>query len=94
MVMLEAVAIVLLAVCDKEETDGRHYNKRILVVMVLLLLAGYTKQLAYATVIGDGFMFLRDWKRAIKWAIRLALRLVPFFCCSTLLPMVNGLSPQ
>ncbi len=75
MVMLETVAIVLLAVTfDKEEADGRHYNKRILVVMVLLLLAGYTKQLAYATVIATfGFMFLRDWKRALKWAIPFGL---------------------
>jgi hypothetical protein len=75
MVMFETLAIVLLTVTfEKEEADGRHYNKRILIVMLLLLLAGYTKQLAYATVAATFlFMFLRDWKRAIKWAIPFGL---------------------
>ncbi len=74
MVMFETVAVVYLAhTVQKEEADGRLYNKRLLVVLLLLLAAGYTKQLAYATVAAVFiFLFLRQPKRAITWAIPFA----------------------
>lgn len=74
MVMFETVAVVYLArTVAKEEADGRFYNKRLLVVMLLLLAAGYTKQLAYATVAAVFiFLFLRQPKRAIAWAVPFA----------------------
>jgi 4-amino-4-deoxy-L-arabinose transferase-like glycosyltransferase len=74
MVMFETLAVVLVAVTiEREERDGRHYNKSLLGVMALLLAAGYTKQLAYATVIAVFiFLFLRSPKRAVKWAVPFA----------------------
>ncbi|MBX3061287.1 MAG: hypothetical protein KF770_32930 [Anaerolineae bacterium] len=74
MVMFETLAVVWLTVTiDKEERDGRAYPKRLLIVMLLLLAAGYTKQLAYATVAAVFiFLFLRNPKRAILWAIPFA----------------------
>ncbi|MEZ4516904.1 MAG: hypothetical protein R3C44_08735 [Chloroflexota bacterium] len=75
MVMLETLAVVLLAVTiDQEEKDGRKRPWQLLGVMVLLLAAGYTKQLAYTTVIAVFiFLFLREPLRAIKWAIPFGL---------------------
>ncbi len=74
MVMFETLAVVLLTITyDKEEADGRPRPWHLFVVMLLLLAAGYTKQLAYATVAAVFlFMFLRTWKRAILWAIPFA----------------------
>lgn len=74
MVMLETLAVVWLTITiAKEERDGRAYPKRLLIVMLLLLAAGYTKQLAYATVIAVfGFLFIRNPKRAILWAVPFA----------------------
>lgn len=74
MVMFETLAVVLLAtVIDREESDGRRRNGLMLVVMGLLLAAGYTKQLAYATVIAVFiFLFLRNPRRAIVWAVPFA----------------------
>ena len=74
MVMLETLAVVLLAVTiDREEADGRRRHWHLLGVMVLLLLAGYTKQLAYATVATVFiFLFLRQVKRAVIWAVPFA----------------------
>ncbi|MCP4422116.1 MAG: hypothetical protein GY805_36350 [Chloroflexi bacterium] len=71
MVMFETVAVVYLArTVEKEEENGRFYNKHLLFVMMLLLFAGYTKQLAYATVAAVFiFLFLRQPKRAIIWAV-------------------------
>ena len=72
MVMFETLAVVLLvATIDKEEQEGgRRHNGRLLLVMLLLLAAGYTKQLAYATVAAVFlFLFLRQTKRAIIWAV-------------------------
>lgn len=75
MIMFEAAAVVLMAVIiDKEEADGRKRPKWIIGVLILLLLAGFTKQLAYATVAALFiFWFLRDIKRSIIWAIGFAL---------------------
>ena len=74
MVMFETLAVVLLAITvEREERDGRHYNGSLLGVMILLLAAGYTKQLAYATVAAVFiFLFLRNPKRAILWAVPFA----------------------
>ncbi len=74
MVMFETLAIVLLArTVAREETTGGRANRRLLGVMALLLLAGFTKQLAYATVAAVFiFLFLRDWRRAIVWAVPFA----------------------
>ncbi|MDX1413732.1 MAG: hypothetical protein R3293_06045 [Candidatus Promineifilaceae bacterium] len=71
MVMFETLAVVLMAITiDKEEKDGRQRPWHILLVMILLLAAGYTKQLAYATVVTVFvFFFLRQTWRAVRWAI-------------------------
>ena len=74
MVMFETLAVVWLArTIDREEATGQRHNKALLVVMVLLLFAGYTKQLAYATVAAVFlFLFLRQPKRAVLWAVPFA----------------------
>lgn len=74
MVMFETLSVVLVTVVVQgEEESGKRNNMGLLAVMALLLLAGYTKQLAYATVIAVfGFLFLRQTKRAILWAIPFA----------------------
>ena len=74
MVMFETVAVVYLAhTIEQEEANGCSSPKRLLVVMLLLLTAGYTKQLAYATVAAVFiFLFLRQPKRAITWAVPFA----------------------
>lgn len=70
MVMLETVAVVVTSlVIAREEAQGRHSNRGWLLIMLLLLLAGYTKQLAYASVAAVFiFLFLRQPKRAVLWA--------------------------
>jgi hypothetical protein len=75
MVMFETLAIVLLTVLvEQEEGDGRRHNRSLFLVMVLLLFAGYTKQLAYATVAAVFiFLFLRQPRRAVLWAVPFAL---------------------
>ncbi|MEM8859918.1 MAG: glycosyltransferase family 39 protein [Chloroflexota bacterium] len=74
MIMFEAAAVVLMAIIiQKEEGDDRPRSKWLILVMLLLLLAGFTKQLAYATVAALFiFWFLRDIKRSIIWAIGFA----------------------
>ncbi len=74
MVMFETLAVVLMAVTiEKEEKDGKKRPWHILLVMLLLLAAGYTKQLAYATVAALFiFFFLRQTWRALLWAIPFA----------------------
>ena len=81
MVMLETLAVVtLVIVTDKEEKTEKFNNKGIFVVMLWLFLAGYTKQLAYATVAAVFiFLFLRNPRRAIRWAILFLLAVaIPF----------------
>ncbi|MBK8935931.1 MAG: hypothetical protein IPM76_27165 [Chloroflexi bacterium] len=75
MVMFETVAVVVMAATiAKEEETGRRLNGRLLLVMLLLLAAGYTKQLAYATVAAVFiFFFIRQPKRAVLWAVPFAL---------------------
>lgn len=75
MVMFETLAVVLMAVTiDQEEKEGKKRPWQILIVMLLLLAAGYTKQLAYATVAAVFiFFFLRQTWRALLWALPFAL---------------------
>ena len=75
MVMFETLAVVLMTVTiEKEEADDRKRPWHIAAVLLLLLAAGYTKQLAYATVAAVFiFFFLRQTWRAVKWAIPFAL---------------------
>ena len=75
MVMFETLAVVTLAVViEREESDGRRRTLGLLGVMLLLLAAGYTKQLAYATVAAVFlFLFLRRPWRAVRWAVPFAL---------------------
>ncbi|MEM7798677.1 MAG: hypothetical protein AAF633_05765 [Chloroflexota bacterium] len=75
MVMFEIGAIVLFAnTIALEEETGKQRPWRLLAVMLLLLLAGFTKQLAYASVASIFiFWFLRDIRRSIIWAIPFAL---------------------
>jgi hypothetical protein len=74
MVMFETLAVVWLArMIEREEQTNKRNNKALLVVMLLLLLAGYTKQLAYATVAAVFlFLFLRQPKRSVLWAVPFA----------------------
>lgn len=74
MVMFETLAVVLFAITiEREERHGRPHNKAIWGVMALLLAAGYTKQLAYATVAAVFiFFFIRQPKRSILWAVPFA----------------------
>ncbi len=75
MVMFETLAVVLMTVTiDLEEADGKKRPWHIAAVLLLLLAAGYTKQLAYATVAAVFiFFFLRQTWRAVKWAIPFAI---------------------
>lgn len=81
MVMFETLAIIAVSlVVEREDHIGKRDNRGWLVVMVWLLLAGYTKQLAYATVVAVFlFFFLRQWKRAILWAIPFGLVTIAIF---------------
>lgn len=71
MVMLETVAVLAVSlVVAREEREGRRNQKGWLIVMALLLAAGYTKQLAYATVAAVfAFLFLRQPRRAVVWGV-------------------------
>ncbi len=74
MILFEAAAVVLMAATlSNEEKDGRKRPIWLLWVMIFLLIAGYTKQLAYATVAALYiFWFLRDMKRSVLWGIGFA----------------------
>lgn len=75
MVMFETAAVVLMGIIiEREAREKRPLTRSLLIVMLLLLLAGYTKQLAYATVATIFiFWFLRQPLRAVKWAIPFAI---------------------
>lgn len=77
MVMFETLAVVLIGVVLAKPPAGKpnapFSTKGMLIVMLLLLLAGYTKQLAYASVIAIFiFFFVRHPKKAILWALPFA----------------------
>jgi 4-amino-4-deoxy-L-arabinose transferase-like glycosyltransferase len=73
MVALETFAIVALAHAVNISERGRR-QRWLLLVMILFLAAGYTKQLAVITVGGAfAWLFLRGVKRALLWGISLAV---------------------
>jgi len=66
MVMFETLAIVLLAV--SEEQIGTRRRRTLVIALVMLLAAGFTKQLAIATVGGFFlYMFIRTPRRALVY---------------------------
>jgi hypothetical protein len=69
MVMFETLAVVVLAQVNEIE-DQTKRRRALAIGLGLILAAGYTKQLAYATAIAAGVcLFLRQPRRAIVWGI-------------------------
>jgi 4-amino-4-deoxy-L-arabinose transferase-like glycosyltransferase len=73
MVMFETLAVIVLA--NASDIAGTRERRRTLLLgMIFLLLAGYTKQLAIATAAAAFiFLFLRNPRRALVWGIGFAL---------------------
>src|SRR5690606_14876651 len=73
MVMFEMVAVVILAHTN-EIIDTRRRRWSLALGLGLILAAGYTKQLAYATAIAAGaFLFIRQPRRAVVWGVIFAI---------------------
>ncbi len=71
MVMFETLAVVIIASAFDAKVNTR---RRLLATFVLLLCAGYTKQLAYASCIAVSlWLFLRNPRAAIQFSLGLAL---------------------
>ena len=71
MVMFETLALVILA--NAFSLPSPQQRRRVILAMGLLLLAGYTKQLAYATVIAAMvWLFIQNPRRAIVYGTGLA----------------------
>lgn len=72
MVMFETLSVVVIANALQLSKKGR--NRRILIAFLLLLLAGYTKQLAYSTCLAvGGWLFLRNPRLAVKYSLGLSV---------------------
>lgn len=70
MVMFETLAIVIIA--PAFEHTGWERRKRLLLAFMMLLLAGYTKQLAYSTCIAvAAWVFLRNPRTALMYSFGL-----------------------
>lgn len=70
MVMFETLAVVVVANAFTQGMKGR--NRRLLIAFTLLLLAGYTKQLSYATSIAVAvWVFIRNPRSAIQYSFGL-----------------------
>ncbi|MCX7680632.1 MAG: glycosyltransferase family 39 protein [Anaerolineae bacterium] len=70
MVMFETLAIVFIARFDHPENGRRH----LLLGLLMLLCAGYTKQMAVFTVVAAlSYVFLRDVRRALAAGTALAV---------------------
>jgi hypothetical protein len=68
MVMFETVAVVIIA--NAFDVSNKAQRRKLFIGFVLLLLAGYTKQLAYATCIAvAGWVFLRNPRTAIQYSL-------------------------
>jgi len=68
MVMFETLALVVIANAFSQDTQGRKH--RLLIAFTLLLVAGYTKQLSYATSIAVAmWVFLRNPRSAIQYSL-------------------------
>ena len=73
MVMFEVLAVVVLANVNEIANTAKR-RRTLLLGMILLLCAGYTKQLAIATAAAVFiFLFIRNPRRAIVWGIGFAL---------------------
>lgn len=73
MVMFETLAVIVLAHTN-EIADTSKRRRALALGFVLVLAAGYTKQLAYATAIAVGiFMLIRQPRRAVVWGIGAAV---------------------
>jgi hypothetical protein len=69
MVMFETLSVAVLAHAADIENPRRR-RQTMIVGLVLLLAAGYTKQLALATCVAVfGFLFLRNPRRSILWGM-------------------------
>ncbi len=69
MVMFEALSVAVLAHVTEIE-DPRRRRRVMIAGLVLLLAAGYTKQLALATCVAVfGFLFLRNPRRSVVWGV-------------------------
>ncbi len=81
MVMFETLAVILLAhTLDQERDAGTKFPARLFIVLALLSLAGYTKQLAYATAIAVFlYLLLTQPRRAIRWGIPFTAIIVLIF---------------
>lgn len=67
MVMFETLCVVILAHVNEIE-NSRRRRRTLITAFLLLLAAGYTKQLALATVIAVFlFLFIRNPRRSIIW---------------------------
>ena len=72
MVMFETLAVVLVA--NAFSVDKSQRTKRLIIAFSLLLIAGFTKQLAYSTCIAVSiWVFLRNPKTAIRYALGLVI---------------------
>lgn len=73
MVMFETLAVVVLAHADEIEDTARR-RRTIFAGLALVMAAGYTKQLAVFTAVAVfAFLFIRQPRRAVIWAIGFAL---------------------
>lgn len=73
MVMFETLAVVVLAHVSEIEDDRRR-RRMMLVGLALILAAGYTKQLAFATALAVfAFLFIRNPRRSLVWGAGFAL---------------------
>jgi len=72
MVMFETLSVVVLAHVTTI-TDTRRRRRTMIIGLALLLAAGYTKQLAVATVIAVFlFLFVRNPRRSVIWGVGFA----------------------
>ncbi len=73
MVMFETLAVVVLAHANEIEDTGKR-RRTIFAGLALVLAAGYTKQLALATAVAVfAFLFIRQPRRAVVWALGFGL---------------------
>ncbi len=73
MVLFETLAVVVLAHANEIEDTARR-RRTIFAGLLLVIAAGYTKQLALATAVAVfAFLFIRQPRRAVIWGIGFAL---------------------
>jgi hypothetical protein len=84
MVMFETLAVVIIA--PAFDVDGSARRKRLILALTLLLLAGYTKQLAISTCLAIGIWgFLRNPRITLVYSMGLGLVAAVFFMVAMLL---------